>query len=83
MYIVAERRIHGVTMEALRQDVVHTEDKQRTALSLTEFIEKKGDEHWADDILRDVGPWLMIQLGDAANFFETLRKYVIQLSIPF
>jgi hypothetical protein len=63
-------------MEDLREDIKHREDTQRTALSLTEFIEKQGDENWADDLLRDVGPWLMVQLGDMANFFESVRKYV-------
>lgn len=74
VYIVAERRIHGVTMKDLREDIKHTEDTQRTALSLTEFIEKKGDEHWGNEILQDLGPWLMVQLGDTANLCETLRK---------
>ena len=64
-------------MESMREDIKHTEDTQRTALSLTEFIEKKGDEHWADEILEDLGPWLMVQLSDAANLCETLRKYVL------
>jgi hypothetical protein len=42
---------------------------------LNEFIEKEGDEKWADEIVEVVGPWLMIQLSDAANFFETLRNF--------
>ncbi|CBX97692.1 predicted protein [Plenodomus lingam JN3] len=75
VYIVAERKIHGVSIEDLREDVKHTEDQRRTALSITEFIEKKGDEHWADNILQELGPWLMIQLADAANFFETIRNF--------
>lgn len=74
IYIVAERRINGVTMEALRENVKHTEDIHVTALSLTEFIEKKGDEKWADEILQDLGPWLMVQLSDSADFFESVRK---------
>ncbi|KAF2853539.1 hypothetical protein T440DRAFT_505843 [Plenodomus tracheiphilus IPT5] len=75
VYIVAERRIHGVSIEDMREDIKHTEDQRQPALSITEFIEKKGDEHWADDILQDLGPWLMIQLADAANFFETTRNF--------
>jgi hypothetical protein len=42
---------------------------------LNEFIEKRGDEKWADDIVEVVGPWLMIQLSDMANFFETVRNF--------
>jgi len=61
-------------MEDIRQDIERTEDRQQTALTLTEYIQKEGDEKWADKILEDLGPWLMIQLADLANFFESLRK---------
>ena len=63
-------------MDDLHEDIKHREDVNRTALSLTEFIEKEGDEKWADDLLEGLGPWLMIQLADFANLFETVRKYV-------
>ena len=43
---------------------------------MTEFVEKEGDENWADELLQSVGPWLMIQLADLANFFESVLKYV-------
>jgi hypothetical protein len=75
LYLVLERRWHGQTMEALREDIKHREDRERTALSLTEFIEKQGDANWADDLLKEIGPWLMVQLADLANFFESIRKY--------
>ncbi|KAL6706388.1 hypothetical protein ACN47E_005494 [Coniothyrium glycines] len=75
IYIVVERRVNGVTIEALREDIKHTEDVHATALSLTEFIEKKGEDQWADEIMQDLGPWLMIQLADLANFFESLRNF--------
>jgi hypothetical protein len=63
-------------LEDLRQDVKRTEDVHQTALTLTEFIEKRGDELWADELLEGLGPWLMVQLCDLAAFFEVLRKYV-------
>jgi hypothetical protein len=63
-------------MEDMRQDIERTENRQQTALTLTEYIQKEGDEKWADKILEDLGPWLMIQLADLANFFESLRKSV-------
>ncbi|KAH7086267.1 hypothetical protein FB567DRAFT_444293 [Paraphoma chrysanthemicola] len=75
LYLVVERRVHGNTLEDLRQDIKHREDKQQTALSLNEFIEKRGDEKWADEIVQVVGPWLMIQLSDMANFFESVRNF--------
>jgi hypothetical protein len=75
LYMVVERRWHGRSMEDLREDIKHREDVERTALSLTEFIEKQGDENWAHDLLQDLGPWLMVQLADLANFFESVRNF--------
>jgi len=74
VYLVIERRLNAPSMEDIRQDIERTEDRQQTALTLTEYIQKEGDEKWADKILEDLGPWLMIQLADLANFFESLRK---------
>jgi hypothetical protein len=67
--------LHGNTLEDLREDIKHREDTQQTALSLNEFIEKRGDDQWADEIVEVVGPWLMIQLADMANFFESMRNF--------
>lgn len=74
MYLVIERRAHGNTMQDLRKDIEHREDQRLTALSLTELIVKEGDENWTDDLVEDLGPWLMVQLADLANFFESTRK---------
>jgi len=74
VYLVIERRTHGNTLEDLREDIKHREDQRTTALSLTELIIKEGDENWSDDLLKGLGPWLMVQLADLANFFESMRK---------
>jgi hypothetical protein len=76
VYLVMERHIHGNTIEDLREDVKRREDQRLTALSITELIEKEGDEMWSDKLLQELGPWLMIQLSDLANSFESMRKYV-------
>ncbi|KAF2811730.1 uncharacterized protein BDZ99DRAFT_508043 [Mytilinidion resinicola] len=75
VYFVVDRRVHRNTLEDLREDIKHREDVHRTALSLTEFIEKRGDEKWANDLLEGSGRWLMIQLADLAGFFESLRNF--------
>jgi hypothetical protein len=75
VYLIVERRVHGNTLEDLREDIKHREDTQQTALSLNEFIEKRGEDKWADEIVEVVGPWFMIQLSDMANFFETIRNF--------
>lgn len=74
VFFVVERHVHGITLDDLRDDIKHREDVHATSLSLMEFIEKKGDEKWADEIVESLGPWLMIQLADLANLFERVRK---------
>jgi hypothetical protein len=76
VYLVAERRVHGRIIDDVREDIKRTEDTSRTALSINELIEKRGDEHWADELLEGLGPWLMVQLADGANALEVMRKYV-------
>jgi len=71
-----DRYFHGNSLKDLREDVKRTEDLQQTAFTLTEYIEKKGDELWADELLQSLGQWLMIQLCDMANFCEVMRKFV-------
>lgn len=74
--MVIHRHFNGDTIEDIRNDIKRTEDIQQTAFSLAEFIEKEGDEVWADKILEQLGPWLMLQLCDMANIFEVMRKLV-------
>lgn len=76
MYQVIHHHFYGNTLEDIRADLKRTEDLHQTALSLTEFIEKEGNELWTEKILQDLGPWLMVQLCDAANMLEVMRKSV-------
>jgi len=73
-YLILERRLHGNTLEDLRADISHAESLDTTALSLTEFITKRGDAAWASEIVAALGPWAMIQLADLANFFESVQN---------
>ena len=74
VYLIAMRKIHEPNLNDLRKDVIRTEDRNKTALSVTEFMEKEGDEGWVDELVRVVGPFLMIQLADLANLMEIMRK---------
>ncbi len=74
--LVVRRHYTGETIEDIRTDIKRTEDVHRTALTLTEYIEKEGDELWADNIVQMMGPWLMVQLCDIANSLEVMRKSV-------
>ncbi|KAJ4290986.1 hypothetical protein N0V90_010182 [Kalmusia sp. IMI 367209] len=75
LYLVIERRVHGNTLDDLRNNIVHRDNTQKTTLFFTEYIDKKGDEKWVEDLLQGAGPWLMVQLADLANFFESARNF--------
>ncbi|KAK8209040.1 hypothetical protein M8818_004004 [Zalaria obscura] len=75
MYLVLRRHFYGYTLDDVRKEIKRTEDVHQTALTLTEFIRKEGDELWTEKILQDLGPWLMIQLCDAANMFEVMQNF--------
>ncbi|KAF1345694.1 hypothetical protein BDV97DRAFT_378727 [Delphinella strobiligena] len=75
IYMVIHRHFSGDTIEDIRNDIKRTEDIHQTAFSLTEFVEKEGDEVWADKILEQLGPWLMLQLCDMANICEVMRNF--------
>jgi hypothetical protein len=64
------------TLEDVRTDLERTEDQRQTPMDLTEFIEKQGDGSWLERLQELMGPWLMVQLADAANMLEILRKSV-------
>jgi hypothetical protein len=75
VYLVIMRHVHGDTLENLRDEIRRTEDVRQTARSLTEFIQKEGEEEWANRILELIGEWLMIQLADLANTIESARNF--------
>jgi hypothetical protein len=74
VYFILHRHFYTPSIDDLRNDIKRVEDLTETAMTLSEFIEKKGDRAWVDSLLQDVGPWMMIQLADLANLMETLRK---------
>jgi len=74
VYLILHRRICAPSIEDLRIDIKRIEDSTETAMTLSELIEKKGNQNWFNPLLEDVGPWLMVQLADLANLMETLRK---------
>jgi hypothetical protein len=72
--VIVHRKVHPPNIEDLRRDIIRTEDINKTALTLAEFIEKEGDQRWVDPLIEQVGPWLLVQLSDLANLMEVLRK---------
>ena len=73
---VLRRRLHKQTVEGLREKIMRTEDSALTALTLSEQIEKRGEHGWIEPLIEEMGPWLLLQLGDLANLLEVVLKYV-------
>ncbi|KAF2006230.1 hypothetical protein P154DRAFT_255636 [Amniculicola lignicola CBS 123094] len=75
VYFVVMRRMHGPTLEDLKDDITRAEDQFQMSTDLSELIIKEGNENWSDSILEKVGPWFMVQLCDVANGLETMRNF--------
>lgn len=71
---VLRRRLRPPTVERLREHVMRTEDSVITALTLIEQIEKRGEHGWIEPLITEMGPWLLLQLGDMANLLEVILK---------
>ena len=72
---VLRRRLQTPNVDGLREKVMRTEDTLTTALTLTEQIEKRGEQGWIEPLIEDMGPWMLLQLGDLANLLEVVLKY--------
>lgn len=55
---------------------MRVEDAAETAMTLSEFVVKRGDDTWVHPLIEQLGPWTLIQLADTADTMEVLRKYV-------
>lgn len=54
---------------------MRVEDPLVSALTLPEQIEKRGEHKWIEPLIEEIGPWLLVQLGDFANLLEVMLKY--------
>ena len=61
-------------MEEFREDVKRSENVDKKAQSVAELIERHGPREWVDALIDEVGPGLMLEVEDAANFLERLQK---------
>ena len=71
---VLRRRLQSQTVEGLRENIMRTENSAMTALTLTEQIEKRGAQGWLEPLIEEMGPWMLLQLGDMANLLEVVLK---------
>jgi len=51
-----------------------SETKERAAM-FSELITRHGSSDWVGPLLDELGPWLQLQLSDAADFLESASSY--------
>ncbi|KAI4180440.1 MAG: hypothetical protein LQ348_005199 [Seirophora lacunosa] len=73
--VVLQRRLYPPTAEDIREDIIRSEDAERTALNLTQLIEQHGAHGWVEALRQDLGPWFLLQLEDIANVLEIWRNF--------
>ena len=50
-------------------------DRNQSACRFGELIDKHGNEGWLEPLMKDVGPYIQLQLGDVANMLESLANF--------
>lgn len=75
---MVRRRLYPPTLEELREAIKRSEDIEQTATNFTQLIEQHGSRGWMDALIDDMGPRALLQLTDAADTLEIVRKYVSQ-----
>jgi len=74
IWLVLRRRLYPPTLDDLRDDIKRSEDVEQTATNLTQLIEQHGSRGWVDALITDLGPRSLLQLTDAADSLEIIRK---------
>lgn len=72
--MVLKNRYFPRSVEQLRESVERSFDGKGTPFEFGELIDKHGRAHWLEPLIEDVGPFLQLQLSDAANMLEVFKK---------
>ena len=78
IYIVVKRRYFSANTKSLRESMDRALNRGNTAYKFGELINKHGREEWLEPLIDEMGPYVQLQLNDAANMLEVLAKSVIQ-----
>lgn len=74
IYIVLKSRYFPSTAESVRESLDRSINKSEQALRWGEIVDRHGREKWIEPLLDEVAPFIQLQVGDIADFFEILRK---------
>ena len=51
-----------------------THDSRSKAHKFGELVDKHGRHNWLEPVIKDLGPYIQLQLGDMANMLEVFSK---------
>lgn len=51
-------------------------DRHQSAFKFGELIDKHGNENWLEPLVKKMGPYVQLQLGDIGNMLEVFVKSV-------
>jgi hypothetical protein len=62
-------------VDELRASLERMKSAGTRAHKLGEMIEKHGPDEWLQPLAEELGPWVQMQIGDLASYFEIMKKY--------
>lgn len=80
LYIVIKHRFFPTTIDSLRASMQRAHDGNQSASRVGELIDKHGNQNWLEPLMRDMGPYIQLQLSDIANMLEVFANFYNWLS---
>ena len=75
LYISLKSRFFPSSIDSLRVSMQRAHDRNQSAYRLGELIDKHGNEEWLEPLMKDMGPYIQLQLGDIANMLEVFANF--------
>lgn len=80
LYMVIKHRFFPKSIDSLRASMHRAHDRNQSAHRFGELIDKHGNENWLEPLMKDMGPYIQLQLGDIANMLEVFANFYHWLS---
>ena len=75
IYFVLRNRYYPTSVKSLKAAQHRAQDNSRKALQISELMDKHGNENWLEPLVRELGPYVQLQLNDVANLLEVLDHF--------
>ncbi|KAL8793083.1 MAG: hypothetical protein Q9195_004289 [Heterodermia aff. obscurata] len=75
LYISFKSYFFPSSIGSLRASMQRAHDRNQSAYRFGELIDKHGSEGWLEPLMKDMGPYIQLQLGDIANMLEVFANF--------